>query len=625
MTMNATQTPTVARRRARSLRPPGMGAFIMALFLIVLGFYLIWPVLLLLINSFDARPDWFVGTRQWGLDNWRFAISQPDLFIALGNSFMIWWLVVGISFPIAITISWTLARTRIPFSHTLEFLFWISFMMPGIATTMAWIMLMDSDYGLLNKGMEWLPFIDQGPFDIFSIPGIVWVHIMGNGISTKVMLMTPAFRNMDASMEEAARVSGASNVVTMFRVTLPLMVSPMALVFALQLLRVFQSFETELLLGVPFGFFVYSTKIYEMVRYSQIPNYGGATVMASLTLIVIAIIIPLQRWIISRRRYTTITGNFKPGLISLGPAMPFVVGAILGLLILLTIGPTIALVVGSFMMRSGFFNLSQVWTMGHWAYVLSDHLFFVAFRTTLLLSVIAAILSPLLFSIIAYILVRTRLRGRWVLDLIIWGSGAIPGMLSGLGLLWLFLSPFPFGALSSFRPLMFLYGSIWALLLVVVIQGNTTGTNIMKAVFVQIGADMEEAARIAGAGWVRTYFTIWIPLLMPTLILLMTLNFVMAAGTTSSIILIADRGTMTLSLLALEYADPGIGLREEASIVSLFIMAVTVGVATTARAFGLRLGVRHEIRASALSRATREQMGETRSADGAAPEAGMVR
>ena len=65
---------------------------------------------------------------------------------------------------------------------------------------------------------------------------------------------------MDASLEEAARVGGASNLRTLFKVTLPLMISPMILVFALQLLRVFQSFETEYLLGVPFGFYVYSTK-----------------------------------------------------------------------------------------------------------------------------------------------------------------------------------------------------------------------------------------------------------------------------------------------------------------------------------------------------------------------------
>ena len=103
----------------------------------------------------------------------------------------------------------------------------------------------------------------------------------------------------------------------MLRVTLPLMISPMILVFALQLLRVFSSFETELLLGTPFGFFVYSTKIYALVR-SDVPNYGEATALASITLLLLLLIVPLQRHIIQRRRYTTITGSFRPGLIDLG-------------------------------------------------------------------------------------------------------------------------------------------------------------------------------------------------------------------------------------------------------------------------------------------------------------------
>ena len=289
---------------------------------------------------------------------------------------------------------------------------------------------------------------------------------------------------------------------------------------------------------------------------------------------------------------------------------------------LLTIGPAIALVVGSFMTRVGYFNLNTVWTFAHWEYVLTDNLFFIAVRTTLVLAITSAILSPLLFSVIAYILVRTHLSGRWVLDLIIWGSGAIPGILSSLGLLWLFLGPFPFPGLEEFRPLFFLYGTLWALLLVVIIQGNTTGTNLMKGVFVQIGSDMEEAARIAGAGWLRTYFTIWIPLLMPSLILLMTLNFTIAAGTVSSIILIADRGTMTLSLLALEYADPGIGRREEASIVGLFIMAMTVGLASLARAFGLKLGIRHDVRATAVKQAKREESKPSASSSSATSSSG---
>jgi iron(III) transport system permease protein len=561
------------------------GHFIMAVVIISLGYFLIWPVIILLINSFNAASDWFVEPRRWGVDHWVNAFHRPGLLKSLGNSLLIWSLSVAISFPVGVTIAWMLARTKIPFSNTLEFLFWVSYMVPALPTTIAWITLLDPDVGVINVALRNIFHLEQGPFNIFSVPGIVWANLMGHGISIKVMLLTPAFRNMDAALEEAARVGGASNLRTFFKVTLPLMISPMILVFALQLLRVFQSFETEYLLGLPFGFYVYSTKIYALVR-DPVPNYGEATVLASLTLLIIALIIPLQRWILERRRYTTITGSFRPGLIDLGKWNYGTLGAIALLLALLTVGPMAILVLGSFMQRIGYFVLG--FTLDHWRFVLNDPVFVKALRTTLILATSAAVLSPLLFSVLAYILVRTRLPGRGALDLIIWSSGAIPGILAGLGLLWVFIGT-PF--------LNALFGTIWALIIVVLLQGKTTGVNIMKGVLVQVGADMEEAARVAGAGWIRTYFRIWLPLLMPTLILLAVMNFVSAAGATGSIVLLASRDTMTLSLMALELSSLSVSNREAASIVSIFIILFTVAGALLVRYFGRRLGVRHDMHA----------------------------
>ena len=586
-------SPTLDELRVERRAPVvrfGSGHIIMAALLITLGYFLIWPVILLLINSFNTAADWFVEPRRWGLTHWQNAFQRPGLLKSLGNTVLIWSLTVAISFPIGVTIAWILARTRIPFSHTLEFLFWVSYMVPSLPTTIAWITLLDPDIGLINVTLTKLGLFEQGPFDIFSVPGIVWANLMGHGISIKVMLMTPAFRNMDATLEEAARVGGASNLRTLFKVTLPLMMSPMMMVFALQLLRVFQSFETEYLLGMPFGFYVYSTKIYSLIR-NQIPNYGEATVLASVTLSMIALIIPLQRWILERRRYTTITGSFRPGLIDLGRWNYVSFGIIATLLVLLTVGPLCILVMGSFMTRIGYFVLG--FTLDHWKLVLTDPVFLKALRTTLALGGTAAFLSPLLFSIIAYILVRTKLPGRNALDLMVWGGGAIPGILAGLGLLWMFLGT---------PGLRALFGTLWALIIVVVLQGKTTGVNVMKGVLVQVGADMEEAARVSGAGWLRTYLRIWLPLLMPSLILLAVMNFVGAAGATASIILLASRETMTLSLMALELSSTGVSNREAASIISIFIIAITVSGALALRHCGRRLGVRHDLTAGAAVR-----------------------
>jgi iron(III) transport system permease protein len=563
-----------------SLSLPDKSLWIMTLVLVVLAFFLIYPVLLLLVQSFNVAAEFF-GVPKWGLDNWRNGFQERGLLVALANTVMVWAFSIAISLPIAIAIAWTLARTRIPFSRGLEFMFWVAFMLPSVSITIAWIALLDPYLGLLNSILGAVPFIGKMQFNIYSVAGIVWVHVVTSGIPVMVILLTPAFRNMDSVLEEASRVSGGSTFATMLRVTLPLMMPPIALVFALKLLRVFQTFDIELLLGTPINFFVYSTYIYNVLQNTP-PNYGQATVLASVTLALIALIIPIQRWLLQRKSYSTITSKFKPGLISLGRWQPVALILVVLIVAVLTIVPFVALLVSSFMNRAGFFRLG--FTVNHWQTVVSDPLFLRALSTTVVLATTSAIISPVLFSLLAYIIVRTKWRGRKILDSMIWISGAIPGMLSGLGLLIIFLGT---------PGLNVLYGTIWALIIVVILQGHTTGTNISKAAIIQVGNDMEEVARVSGATWLRAYFTIWLPLLMPTMALLAMSHFVAAAGTTSTIILLASRETTTLSLLALEYGAESVGNREAATVISLIIIGMTCVMAIFIRAFGLRQSVRH--------------------------------
>ncbi len=580
----AAQAAGVSSSPLRKFLRAEFGTLIMLLVIVSLSLYLILPMLILFWFSLDVSSDVFIPPREWGIDNWRHA-WDGRMPRALLNSFLVWFFVMIISFPVAIAISMILARTRIPFSHGLEFLFWIAFMFPGIASTLGWMMMLQPQIGFFNVALEQLPFVDQGPFNIFSLEGIVFARLMADGIAYKVILFTPAFRNMDQALEEAGRVSGASKLGTLAKVTLPVMASPIVLVFALQLIRIFQGFETEWLLGARWGFYVYSTLIYQQV---QSLDYGGAVVTASLTLLIIGAIFPVQRWVTRRRHYTTVTGNFKPGLIDLGRWRWPLFGAITLLLALLTALPILVLVVGSFMSHVGFFGLEQTWTLDHWRRVFSDDVFFGALRNTLILAIVAGIGSPLLFSVIAYLIVRSKWRLRSTLDSVIWVSAAFPGILSSLGLLMLFL---------SVPVLSWLYGTLWALMLVVIISGNTTGTNIFKGVLVQLGADLEEASRVSGAGWFTTYFKVVAPVLMPTMVLIGMLNFISAANTTSNIVLLAAIGTKTLSLIALEWGSADVAQMEAAGIVSLVIMALTIGVALPMREVAKRMGLRQNMSA----------------------------
>ena len=118
----------------------------------------------MLINSFNAATDWFAEPHRWGSTTGVPRIQRPgELVSPLLNSLRIWGLTTIISLPIGIAVAWTLARTRIPFSHSLEFLFWIAYMVPVSSNHHCVDWFVGPQLGLLNKALTALPFIEQKP------------------------------------------------------------------------------------------------------------------------------------------------------------------------------------------------------------------------------------------------------------------------------------------------------------------------------------------------------------------------------------------------------------------------------------------------------------------------------
>ena len=569
------------RALARSWLPPlDGGTALMAVLIAFMGFYVLYPLALILINSFNTAT--IAEPPVYGLKAWREAFSEYGIWRSLWNSVKIGIVLQVVALPLGIFISWLLARTNILFPNALEFGFWISFFLPSLATTFGWMLMLDPSTGLINSWLRQVPLLSGLNFDIYTFWGIIWVHVVGNGISTKVMLMTPAFRRMDASMEEASRMSGASAFTTLLRITVPAMTPVIIVVMLLSVIRIFSSFEIELLLGVPWSFYVYSTKIVDLARQEP-PLVNQAAALGSVILIFLVAFIPLQRKLITRRQFTTVTGQFKPKIIDLGVWRYPATGFVALVIFILDVVPLLSVLGGSFMTRFGFFNLPKTWTLEYWRMALSDPRILQGLQNTLIVAVSAGLVGAVVFSLIGYVLVRTKLPGRSVLDSICWLPSAIPGVLSGLGLLWMFLGT-PF-----FRPF---YGTIVLLVIAQVLGGITLSTQILKANFIQLGKELEESSRMSGAGFWRTYFRIVFPLMAQTMVLVGVIKFMFAAQHNSAIILLATSETRTLSLLALDQVAAG--YREVASITIILVTLLTLGLAIVARSFGLKVGIRAE-------------------------------
>ena len=550
----------------------------MAILLLVVGFLVLTPLTLMILNSFQiARPG---APVVWGLEGWVKAFTTPGIVKAITNTFTLAITRQVIALLIGCFFAWLIARTDLPMKGLLEFFFWLSFFLPALPETMGWILLLDPKYGLLNQGLMGLGVLSSPIFNIYSFWGIVWAH-MGGSVSVKVMLLAPAFRNLDAALEESSRISGASGWHTFFHIIVPVMMPAILVTTILGIIRSLEAFEIELLLGTPIGLQVYSTKIHELVTWEP-PQFAPAMALSTLFLGILLLMVALQRRYISKRVYTTVTGRgFSTRRTPLGRWRYPAFALVLCFALVITLVPTVLLIAGTFMKLFGFFNIAEPWTLDNWRATFSDPVLFRSIWNTLAIGLGSGFIGILFYSLIAYVIVKTRYRGRWLLDFLSWLPWSIPGILLGVALLWTFLQT------KIFLPI---YGTIYLLMVAMVIKSMPFGTQMIKSVLLQLGNDLEEASKVCGGTWVDTFRRVIFPLTMPALITVGLVGFISAARDISTVILLGSGKSRTLSLLMLDFAA---GAEfEKATVVAVIVVGLVVVAALIARGLGGHVGVR---------------------------------
>jgi iron(III) transport system permease protein len=535
------------------------------------------PLAFLLAGSFNlAAPG---REAVYGLGNWLRAFHDGATIEALWMSFLLSAVRLVPAMAIAVIFAWLIGRTDMPGGNAIEFFCWLAFFIPDFPLTLAWILLLDPNYGFLNALARGLPFVDGPLFNPYSFWGIVWVHTSAGGIWFKVILLTPVFRRLGASLEEAARVAGADTWTTLRRVTLPLLAPMILAVAVLSFIRGLQSFNTELLLGTPAGLYVYSTRIYDYIRREP-ASYGEATALGSIFIVVLGILLfSYWRFLPGKGKFAVVTGQgYSAARVKLGKWRDVALAGCLFYLTVMTVLPLIFLVVGSFMRRFGFFHIASPFTLAHWQNLLNDAIFLVALKNSLIIAAIATAGGILLYSTVAYLLVSRRTVAASVLEGLCWLPHILPGILLGLGVLWLFLA----------TPLRFLlYGTVWGIAFALMLSDSPVSTQAFRAGFLQLGADLEEAARVAGASWWYTYRRILLPLLAPIAGAVGVMNFGGALTSISTPVLLYSHQSRPLAILLLEYSVTG--ELERGAALGLLITAMICVMMLASRKLGLRL------------------------------------
>jgi len=540
----------------------------------VVALLTVYPLGMIIYGSFRSAAPGMPG--YFTLQGYVQGFSDPSILKALLNTFTLGIVRTVLTSILAIFLCWILIRTDTPFKGILELLTWVSFFIPLLPMAMGWILLLDPSYGLINQWLMKLPFIKGPVFNIYSFWGIVWVHVPFT-TSLRVLMFAPAFRNMDAALEDSARMSGTSNIMTLIRITFPLLLPAIIGSTMLGFIKSLESFEVELLLGMPSKFYVFSTKVYDLLRWEP-PQYPPAMALSSVFMVIVIGMIFLNRWVVQRRQYTTVSGKgYRTSIIKLGKWRYVTLAFVLLYALIFLILPLTILIIGTFMKVSGMFGLPNPYTMQHWKAVLHDPLFIRSAVNSIIVCVSAAIGGMTFYSLISYISIRTKLRGRGLLDFMSWLPWTVPGLLLAVGLLWVFL-----GGIPIFKAL---YGTIYILIIAMIVKELPLGVRVMDGTMVQINNELEESARLSGATQFTTFRYIMAPLLAPTYVSTAVVIFLGAIRDISIVVLLYSPNSRVLSILMLEHY---IGMSpEKGMVVGLIITVICIIVAITARAFGI--------------------------------------
>jgi iron(III) transport system permease protein len=562
--------PIVRRRRWR----PTPKLLITASVVAVVGYLAIVPLYYLIWGTF-FNADGFT------LDGFATAYGDARIGGLIGNSL---WFAVGaavLSLFVGTSLAYLQVRTDVPFKALFFAASIIPLIIPGILYTIAWIFLASPDIGLINKVLE--PIFGSGSVDIFTVWGMIWVE--GLHLSPIVfLLMVAAFRSMDPSLEESALMCGATRTQVFRRITAPLIRPAIGAAVLIMTVRGLESFEVPTLLGLQNGIYVFTSRIYFVLR-TYPPDLASAGALA-LGLLVLAMIGMAISTFAGRaaKNYQTVTGKgFRPRPMRLGRWRP-VMGAVIILYFLFTVVlPLLVLLYTSLLKfyQSPSAAAFRSMSLDNYANLFHQDKAMTALKNSLFLGVGTATVVMAGMAIAAWVVVRSKVPGRAIVDQLSFLPLVVPGLVLGLALSFVYLrSPIP------------IYGTIFILLIAYVTRYMPYGMRYAVTSMQQISAELEESAQVSGASWWQTFRKVLLPLLAPGLMAGWIYILVVSFRELSSSILLYSPGNEVLSILIFEQYENG-----EFTVLSalgvVMVLALVVLV-TLAYKVGAKIGLRHD-------------------------------
>jgi iron(III) transport system permease protein len=557
----------------------------LALLIAVLAYQVVIPFVMIIWTSLKVarpgEPDFL--SLSFTFSNYLRAYGGAAFWRTSLNTLSFALAATLLAFAIGAFMAWVIARTNTPLSRLIGFLLIGRIVIPGILIAISWILVASPNIGLLNQMILRLTGV-RNIVNVYSFWGMVWVQSL-ELVPLVYLLLAAAFQAMDPRLEEASSMTGAGNWRTLRRISLPLALPAVAAALLLLFLTTIETFEVPLLMGTRAGVRVFTTEIFYDTSRTPIDWGLSSTYAMALLAVAIALLFLYFRLIGHGERYQTITGkDFRPRRIDLGPWRYLTCALSLVLVFLITGVPFLMMLYASLLpfyqvpSAAAFesMSLDNYWALFHNSKTIGPMI------NSTILGPLTATAVVLVVALISYFVQRTRLRGRHILDFLAFAPVAIPSVVLGATFFWFYLLvPLP------------VIGTLLIIGLAYLTKYMPVALRFVSASMMQIHADLDEAAQVAGVSWARNFFKVMVPLLKPGLLAAWFWVMVHAYRELTIALMLARSQNRTAAVVIFDLWEEGSFLLLGAFAVVMFL--VLIGLSAAAHAISRRFGVQEQL------------------------------
>lgn len=530
---------------------------VIALSVLVLLYFIVLPLAVLIYDSVMVNG-------KFDVTSYSQVYSQRVNIRALTNTAKISLLVMVLSVLITFPLAWLIGRTDLPGRKKFRTILIASYMIPPYVGAIAWTQLLNPDVGYLNELLKHIFALSKAPFNIYTEGGLIWVLTLFYSPFAFITI-SRAMEKMDPTLEEAARIAGASPLKALWDVTLPLMAPSVLAGGLLVFISAGSCFGIPAIVGMPGNIEVLTTRIVSFVYMGDDKGIRDATTLAVSLMILANGLLFLMTWLMDRKDYTTIGGkSTRPVLVELGRWKGLALLFVGGYAFVSVILPLGSIVMTSFMASMSKGIALNNFGIDAWIPVVENSQYLDCIWRSLGYAFISACVGSVLALFIAYLSVKTKVRGRSLPDLLVMVGGSTPSVVIALALIITFSGNYGLN----------LYSSMWILIASYLVKYMTMSVRTIAASLSQVHSSLEEAGLNSGADWLQICKDIIMPLIAPSIVAGWFLIFMPSFYELTMSNLLYGSDTQTIGVLLYElqtYADT-----QNASVLSVIILLIVM-------------------------------------------------